>query len=54
MVLNAHENIAKGEFEKSNLISNTKNNINSKKYIEAKWIKKYSIKRVKYTRMGYR
>jgi len=48
MVLNAHENIAKGEFEKEDLISDQKDKIHSREYIEAKWIQKYCTEKKKY------
>lgn len=48
MVLNAHENIAKGEFKKEDLISDQKDKIHSREYIEAKWIKKYCTEKKKY------
>ncbi len=48
MVLNADEITAKGEFEKSDLISDKRDDIHSKKYIEAKWIEKYLLKITKY------
>ncbi|WP_257399069.1 Eco57I restriction-modification methylase domain-containing protein [Campylobacter lari] len=48
MVLNADEKTAKGEFKKDDLISNTKDKIHCKEYIEAKDIEKYTIKRIRY------
>ncbi|MDP8210207.1 MAG: DUF4391 domain-containing protein [Candidatus Stygibacter australis] len=48
MVLNAHENIAKGEFEKDDLISETKNSTNNKEYVEAKNINKYKIDKIRF------
>ena len=48
MVLNAHESFAKGEFKKNDLISNTKNEINSKPYIEGKDLKKYKVERIRF------
>jgi len=48
MVLNADENKAKGEFKKDDLISEVKDNIHPREYIEAKDIEKYNIKRVRY------
>jgi len=48
MVLNADENISKGEFTKEDLIQNIKDKIHSKAYIEAKWLEKYRIKQIKY------
>jgi len=52
MVLNADEKIAKGEFIKSNLISNEYDKIHSKRYLEAKWLDKYTIKEIKYLEWG--
>ncbi|TLD84868.1 DUF7149 domain-containing protein [Helicobacter trogontum] len=48
MVLNADEKTAKGEFKKDDLISNVKDKIHCKEYIEAKDIEKYAIKRIRY------
>ena len=48
MVLNADEETAKGEFRKDDLISETYDEIHSRKYIEAKDIDKYRVKRVHY------
>ncbi|MCG2725833.1 MAG: Eco57I restriction-modification methylase domain-containing protein, partial [Elusimicrobia bacterium] len=48
MVLNSDEKQYKNEFQKIDLISETKDEIHSKLYIEAKWIKKYFIEKVKY------
>lgn len=48
MVLNADEKTAKGEFKKDDLISNVKDKIHCKEYIEAKDIEKYTIKRIRY------
>ncbi|MEZ7821115.1 MAG: TaqI-like C-terminal specificity domain-containing protein, partial [Patescibacteria group bacterium] len=48
MVLNSDEKNAKGEFSKDDLISTTKNNINSKTYIEGKDIKRYKIENISY------
>ena len=48
MVLNADEKIAKGEFRKDDLINETYDEIHSRKYIEAKDIDKYRVKRVRY------
>ncbi|MCW0238641.1 Eco57I restriction-modification methylase domain-containing protein [Campylobacter lari] len=48
MVLNADEKTAKREFKKDDLISNTKDKIHCKEYIEAKDIEKYTIKRIRY------
>ncbi|GMO55854.1 MAG: hypothetical protein Ta2C_11100 [Candidatus Endomicrobiellum trichonymphae] len=48
MVLNADENTAKGEFSKDDLISETKDEIHCRKYIEAKDIERYRVKKVRY------
>lgn len=48
MVINADEKTAKGEFKKEDLISNTYDAIHCRKYIEAKDIEKYRVKRVRY------
>lgn len=48
MVLNADEETAKGEFRKDDLISDNYDKIHSRKYIEAKDIDKYQVKRVRY------
>jgi len=48
MVLNAHEDFAKGEFKKEDLIADQKDEIHSREYIEAKWIQKYQIEKKKY------
>ena len=48
MVLNADEKTAKGEFSKEDLISLTQDEIHSRKYIEAKDIDRYQVKRVRY------
>ena len=48
MVLNADEESAKGEFKKEDLISETQDEIHNRKYIEAKDIDKYQVKRVRY------
>lgn len=48
MVLNADEETAKGEFRKDDLISDSYDEIHSRKYIEAKDIDKYQVKRVRY------
>jgi len=45
MVLNADEKKAKGKFKKRDLISNSKSDIHSKEYIEAKDIGRYRINR---------
>jgi len=48
MVLNADEKTAKGEFCKEDLISDTADSIHCRKYIEAKDIERYRVKRVRY------
>lgn len=48
MVLNADENTAKGEFSKDDLISESFDKIHCRKYIEAKDIEKYRVKKVRY------
>ncbi len=48
MVLNAHEKFAKGEFNKNDLISDREDKIHSRKYLEAKWMSKYTIEKIKY------
>lgn len=48
MVVNADEKDAKGAFKKEDLISDTYDEIHSRKYIEAKDIDKYHVKRVRY------
>ena len=48
MVLNANENVEKGAFKKEDLISDVYDKIHSRKYIEAKDIDKYQVKRVRY------
>ena len=48
MVLNADEKTAKGEFSKDDLISETKDEVHSRKYIEAKDIDKYKVNRVRF------
>lgn len=48
MVLNADENTAKGEFSKDDLISETYDKIHCRKYIEAKDIERYRIKKERY------
>lgn len=48
MVLNADEKAAKGEFQKEDLISDVKDEIHPREYIEAKDIDKYMVKRVRY------
>ncbi len=48
MVLNADEETAKGEFRKDDLISSSFDSIHCRKYIEAKDIDKYQVKRIRY------
>jgi hypothetical protein len=48
MVLNADENTAKGEFTKDDLISETYDDIHCRKYIEAKDIEQYQVKKIRY------
>ena len=48
MVLNADEMKAKGEFKKEDLISETKDKIHSKEYVEADFVTRYFIKQTKY------
>ncbi len=45
---NADEQIAKGEFVKGDLLSNTPSKIHKKKYIEGKDIDKFKVKRIRY------
>lgn len=52
MVVNAHENFCRGAFIKEDLISDTFDDIHCRKYIEAKDIAKYSIKRERYLEYG--
>lgn len=52
MVLNADEKIAKGEFVKDDLISEIKDEIHCKEYIEGKDLERYLIKRVRYLEYG--
>lgn len=48
MVVNAHENVEKGAFKKEDLISLHFDEVHSRKYLEAKDIDKYQIRRVRY------
>jgi type I restriction-modification system DNA methylase subunit len=48
MVLNANEKTAKGEFKKDELISNIKDAIHTKSYVEAEDITRYFIKHLRY------
>jgi adenine-specific DNA-methyltransferase len=45
---NSDEKIARGEFVKRDLISETYNSIHCRKYIEAKDIERYRVKRIRY------
>ena len=49
---NSDEKTAKGEFKKDDLISDVKDNIPRRKYIEAKDIEKYKINRIRYLEYG--
>jgi hypothetical protein len=48
MVLNADENTAKGDFVKDDLISEIYDKVHCKKYIEAKDIERYNVKKIRY------
>ena len=48
MVVNAHENVEKGAFVKEDLISPHYDDVHSRKYLEAKDIDKYQIRRERY------
>lgn len=52
MVLNADEKTAKGAFKKEDLISDTYDEIHNRKYIEAKDIDRYMVKRERYLEWG--
>lgn len=52
MVLNADEKKAKGLFVKDDLLSDTKTTINTRKYTEAKFIKKYGIQKTIFLEWG--
>ncbi len=52
MVANANEKIAKGEFKKDDLISESYSEINNKKYVEGKLISRYKIEKIKYFEWG--
>lgn len=52
MVLNADEKLAKGEFKIDDLISDTPTSTNTRRYIEAKDIENWVIKRVRYLEWG--
>jgi Eco57I restriction-modification methylase/TaqI-like C-terminal specificity domain len=48
MVLNADEKSAKGEFSKDDLLSDTYNEKNCRKYLDAKDIERYNVKKIHY------
>ena len=48
MVLNSDEKIAKGEFSKDDLINETYDVVHCRKYIEAKDIERYGVKKIRY------
>ncbi len=48
MVLNADEKTARGIFAKEDLISETKDQLHPREYVEAKDIEKYAVKRIRY------
>lgn len=48
MVVNAHENVEKGAFKKEDLISSIFDDVHSRKYLEAKDIDKFQVRRVRY------
>ena len=48
MVVNAHENVEKGAFKKEDLISLHYDELHSRRYLEAKDIDKYQVRRVRY------
>lgn len=50
--LNSDEKIAKGEFGKDDLISDSKDEIHCKEYIEAKDFEKYRAKRIRFLEWG--
>ena len=52
MVLNSDEKKAKGLFKKEDLISESKDEIHCKTYIEAKDLEKWNIKRIRYLEYG--
>ena len=52
MVLNADEKTNKGAFTKDDLISDTKDKIHCREYIEAKDIGRYEVKRIRYLEYG--
>lgn len=52
MVLNADEKVAKGEFVKADLISESQDEIHCKNYIEGKDLERFCIKRIRYLEYG--
>lgn len=52
MVLQSNEKIARGEFVKDDLISNIKDDIHPKSYVEGKDISYYGINRIRYLEWG--
>lgn len=48
MVVNAHENVEKGAFKKEDLISSIFDDVHCRKYLEAKDIDKFQVRRVRY------
>lgn len=48
MVVNAHENVEKGAFKKEDLISSNFDDVHCRKYLEAKDIDKFQVRRVRY------
>ncbi len=52
MVLNSDENSAKGEFKRDDLISNTRDAVHCKEYIEAKDIVRYGVKNIRFLEYG--
>ena len=52
MVLNSDENSKEEKFVKADLISNTKDKIHCKKYIEGKDLERFEIKRIRYLEYG--
>ena len=48
MVVNAHENVEKGAFKKEDLISSIFDVVHCRKYLEAKDIDKFQVRRVRY------
>lgn len=52
MVLNSDENAKTGKFVKADLISETKDNVHCKEYIEPKNMSRYKVKKVRYLEYG--